>query len=588
MLEAMAQEQRAGNRRAVARRLLGELGPHRRALAEAFVLIGISALAAAFGPWLVSRAIDRDIAGRDGGGLLGSMLLLVAVQGVGTLASRGQILRIGTVGQRVLRDLRARLFATLQALPLGWFDKRPVGDLMSRLAGDTETLSMLFSQGLTQLLGSLLALVGILVAMLALDVRLALVCFTIIPVMLITTRLFAARARTAFRKTRETVGNVTADLQQQIAGVRQAQAFNRTEVNIRSFRARNAANRDANVAAVGVTSAFPGFIDVLSTIAMALVIGFGGWQVLAGRLSVGLLAAFLIYVQQFFRPVQLAATVYAMIQSSLAGAERIFAILDAEPEPADAPGALALGRSAGRIDFDRVAFAYAPGQPVLDDVSFTVEPGTSAALVGRTGAGKTTIAGLVARFHDVTGGAVRVDGHDVRAVTRASLRAQLAMVLQEPYLFTGTIAANIAFGRPDAGRAEVEAAARAAQAHDFIAALPAGYDTPLAAGGGPLSQGQRQLVAIARALLADPRILILDEATANIDTRTELAIQRALRTLLAGRTSLIIAHRLSTVRDADLILVVDAGRIVERGRHDELVAAGGLYAELYGRLQASA
>jgi ATP-binding cassette subfamily B protein/subfamily B ATP-binding cassette protein MsbA len=455
---------------------------------------------------------------------------------------------------------------------------------MSRLTSDTDTLSMLFSQGLTQLLGSLLGLIGIMIAMLALDVWLALVCFTIIPVMLGTTGLFAARARAAFRKTRETVGNVTADLQQEIAGVRQAQAFNRTEVNIQRFRARNAANRDANVAAVGVTSAFPPFIDVLSTIAMAMVIGFGGWQVLGARITIGLLAAFLIYVQQFFRPVQLAAAVYAMIQSSLAGAERIYGILDQQPEPPDAPGAKVLGQIEGRLDFEHVAFAYDPASPVLHDVDFSAAAGKTIALVGRTGAGKTTIASLIPRFYDVTGGAVRVDGHDVREVTRASLRAQMAMVLQEPFLFTGTLAANIALGRPDATRAEVEAAARAAQAHDFIAALPAGYETAVGSGGGQLSQGQRQLVAIARALLSDPRILILDEATANVDTRTEGLIQRALGTLLKGRTAVVIAHRLSTIRDADEILVIDAGRIVERGGHDALLAAGGLYADLHKRL----
>jgi ATP-binding cassette subfamily B protein/subfamily B ATP-binding cassette protein MsbA len=576
----MAQEQRAANRRAVARRLLAEVRPHGRTVAAALVLIVISALAQAVGPWLVSRAIDRDIGARDGAALARSMLILLGVYAAGALASRGQIWRIGRVGQAVLRDLRARLYLRLQGLPLATFARRPVGDLMSRLGADTDTLSQLFSMGLTQLLGSLLALVGILVAMFALDAGLALVCFTIIPIMLLLTSLFARRARAAFRKTRETVGDVTTGLQQEIAGVRQAQAFNRTAVNIERFRARNARNRDANVAAVGVTSAFPPFIDVLSTIAMAMVIGFGGWQVLGGGLSVGVLAAFLIYVQQFFRPVQLAASVYAMIQSSLAAAERIYGILDEIPEPPDAADAVRLDHVKGRVDFEHVTFAYDPARPVLDDVSFTAAPGATVALVGPTGAGKTTIASLIPRFYDVGGGAVRVDGHDVRAVTRASLRRAMALVLQEPFLFSGTIAANIAFGRPEAPRAEVEAAARAAQAHDFIAALPAGYETVLAAGGGALSQGQRQLLAIARALLVDPRILILDEATASVDTRTEALIQRALGTLRAGRTAVVIAHRLSTIRTADLILVVEGGRIVERGDHDTLLAAGGRYAEL--------
>ncbi|MGZ3406511.1 MAG: ABC transporter ATP-binding protein, partial [Polyangia bacterium] len=554
--------------------------------ALAFVLV--NAAGQALGPWLVSRAIDRDITHHDGAGLGRTILMLLGVYAVGALAQRAQTRRIGAAGQHVLATLRQKLFVQLQALPLTFFDKRPIGDLMSRLLSDVDTLNQLFSQGLTQLLGSVLALVGILIAMCLLNWRLALVCYTIIPAMLATTAFFAARARAAFRKTRQTVGAVTANLQEEIVGVRQAQAFNRTEKNIANFRGRNAANRDANVAAVGITSAFPPAIDILSTLSIALVIGYGGWLVFGGRLSIGLLAAFLIYTQQFFRPVQLAASVYTLMQSALAGAERIYAIVDEEREPADAPGAIALERVEGRITFENVSFAYDPARPVLLDVSFDVAPGQTVALVGKTGAGKTTIAGLIPRFYDVTGGRVLLDGHDVRTLTRRSVRKPIAMVLQEPFLFSGTLADNISYGRQSATRAEVEAAARAVDAravdaHGFIAALPGGYETVIGEGGGTLSQGQRQLVAFARAVLADPRILILDEATANIDTRTEGIIQKALGTLLAGRTSVVIAHRLSTIRSADLILVVEAGRIVERGSHDELMAAAGVYADLYRR-----
>ena len=580
---ARVPREQAESRSATARRLLSELRPYGRQLILALGLVVLGALSQAGGPWLIGRAIDRSILGGDPPGLARIMLLLLGVYLVGTLASRGQIRQIGSVGQSILASLRERIFERLLRLPLGYFDRRPVGDLMSRVTNDVDTLNQLLSQGLTQLLGSLFSLIGIVVAMLLLDWRLALVCFTIIPAMLLTNVYFARRARRAFRTTRETVGSVTAGLQEEIVGVREAQAFNRTETNIERFRERNAANRTANVEAVTITSAFAPAIDVLSTLSTAVVIGYGGYLVVTGTLTVGLLTAFLIYVQQFFRPIQLASQVYTQAQAALAGAERIYNVLDEPREPSDPPGTPQLYSVEGRIEFERVTFAYEQGRPVLEDIDFHVEPGQTVALVGPTGAGKTTIANLIPRFYDVSAGTVRVDDHDVREVERRSLRGQIATVLQEPFLFSGTIAENIRYGRMEATREEVEAAARAVSAHSFIAALPDGYDTELGAGGGRLSQGQRQLLSFARAVLANPRILILDEATSNVDTRTEALIQEALGTLLKGRTSIVIAHRLSTIRNADLILVIEAGRIAERGNHVSLLARGGLYADLYRR-----
>jgi ATP-binding cassette subfamily B multidrug efflux pump len=578
---ARAPQERAENRGATARRLVRELRPYGRSLSLVLVLVVVGALGQAGGPWLIGRAIDQNILGNDPPGLFRTMALLFGVYVVSTLAQRGQIQQFGTVGQSVLASMRERIFERLQRLPLGYFDRRPVGDLMSRVTNDVDTLNQLLSQGLTQLLGSLFSLIGIVIAMLVLDWRLALVCFATIPIMLLTNVFFARRARRAFRTTRETVGDVTAGLQEEITGVREAQAFNRTQTNIERFRERNAANRAANVQAVAITSAFAPAIDVLSTLATAVVIGYGGYLVVMGTLTVGLLTAFLIYVQQFFRPIQLASQVYTQAQAALAGAERIYNILDEEPEPSDPPGAERLGEVEGRITFEDVSFAYEPGRPVLHDVDFQVEPGQTVALVGPTGAGKTTIANLIPRFYDATEGSVRVDACDVRQVDRHGLRRHIATVLQEPFLFSGTVAENIGYGRMDASREEIEAAARAVSAHGFISDLPEGYDTTLGTGGGTLSGGQRQLVSFARAVLADPRILILDEATSNIDTRTEALIQEALGTLLRGRTSVVIAHRLSTIRNADQILVVESGRIAERGTHASLLASGGLYANLY-------
>ncbi len=580
---ANASQERAEEKGTTARRLLSELRPYGRRLVLILVLVVVGAAAQAGGPWLIGRAIDLYILRGDINGLAWTMLLLLGVYLVGTVATRGQIQQVGSVGQSVLASLRERIFERLLHLPLRYFDRRPAGDLMSRVTNDVDTLNQLLSQGITQLLGSLFSLIGIVIAMLILDWRLALACFAVIPAMLLTNVYFARRARRAFRTTRETVGDVTAGLQEEIVGVREAQAFNRTEANIERFRERNAANRTANVQAVAITSAFAPAIDVLGTLATALVIGYGGYLVVTGSLTVGLLTAFLIYVQQFFRPIQLASQVYTQAQSALAGGERIYNILDEETEPPDPPDVPKLDRAEGRIEFENVSFAYNPGRPVLEEISFRTEPGQTIALVGPTGAGKTTIANLIPRFYDVTGGTVRIDGHDVREVERRSLRKKIATVLQEPFLFSGTIAENIGYGRMDATREEIEAAARTVSAHDFIDALSDGYDTPLGEGGGTLSQGQRQLLSFARAVLADPRILILDEATSNIDTRTEALIQEALGTLLQGRTSVVIAHRLSTIRNADLILVVEAGRIAERGSHADLLEKNGLYADLYRR-----
>lgn len=560
------------------RRLIGELRPYRARLALALALVTVQAAAQALGPLLVGRAIDQAIETPDPALLAQLMGLLGAVYVAGALASRVQTLQIGIVGQELLEDLRGRLFRQFQRLPMGYYDTHPVGDLMSRVTNDVDTLSTLLSQGLTQVVGALLSLVGVLAAMLALDVPLALACFLVLPLTVGVTAVLSRLARTAFRDTRRTIGAVTARAQEDLVGVRVAKAFARTDDNVLAFSALNAANRDASVRAVAITSALAPSIDVLSTAATAVVLGVGGTLVLGGSLTVGVLTAFLLYVQQFFRPVQLAASVYAQLQSALAGSERIYGILDEPTMPVDADAQADVPR--GEVVFEHVSFAYDGGPMVLHDVSFRAAPGETVALVGSTGAGKTTVVNLVPRFYDATEGAVRLDGTDVRTVSRASLRAAIATVPQTPFLFSGTVADNIAYGAAGAGRADVEAAARAVYADGFIAELPDGYDTVLGEDGGGLSQGQRQLLSFARALVGAPRILILDEATSNVDTRTEALIQRGLDTLLDGRTALVIAHRLSTIRAADRILVMDQGRVAEEGTHDELLALGGLYAAL--------
>jgi ATP-binding cassette subfamily B multidrug efflux pump len=625
-LEAIAAlpTERAENGGLVARRLAGYLRPFRRQLLAVLVLVLIAAASQAAGPFLIGQAIDGAITQGDGPALDRTMLLLLAVYIGGFLSMRTQIVMLGAIGQRTLAHMRSEIFATVQRLSLRFFDRHPAGDLMSRLTNDTDVLNQLFSQGIIQVIGSLFGLIGILIAMLVLEWRLALVSFAVLPLMLLLTNLFARLSRRAFRRTRESIGDVSAEIQEEIAGVKVAQAFNRTAENQQRFQRRNAANRDANVNATAVTSAFTPAIDVLSTVATAIVAGYGGYLAIQGLVTVGVVVAFLTYVQQFFRPIQALSTFYTTAQASLAAAERIFDLVDTPADLVDAPGARPMAPIAGQVVFDHVSFSYGERpttdrrggegergrgaesaisnlqppisnlqSPIsngkgaranqLDDVSLVAEPGQTVAVVGPTGAGKTTLVNMIGRFYDVDEGAVTIDGVDVRDVTRASLRSQMGVVLQDSFLFSGTIAENIRYGRLDATDAEVEAAARAANAHDFIARLPQGYQTKIGERGGTLSQGQRQLIGIARAILADPRILILDEATSSVDTRTEMLIQGALRTLLKGRTSFVIAHRLSTIRDADQVLVMQEGRIVERGTHAALLERGRVYAELYRR-----
>jgi ATP-binding cassette, subfamily B, multidrug efflux pump len=576
------------NAAAVTRRLLSYLGPYRGRLGLVLGLIVVATVAQIAGPFLIGRAIDTDIAHGDPAGLGMTMLLLFVSYLVALLAMRAQFLIMGGVGQRTLARMRAQLFGHVQGLPLAYFDKHEAGDLMSRLVNDVDTLNQLLTNGLVQLLGSALAIVGVLLAMTLLNWELAIASFTVVPVMLVVTFFISRRARVAYRKTRTAIGDVSSQLEENIQGARVSQAFNRGATNEQRFERANAANRNANVSATAITSAFTPVMDVLGTLATAIVAAYGGYMVINHRLEIGVIVAFLGYVQQALRPVQQIAQLYTQLQAALAGGERIFALLDEPATDVDSREAVALPPGPAGVAFEQVDFAYTPDQPVLTDINLAATPGRTVALVGPTGAGKTTLAALIPRFYDVTGGRVLVGGHDVRALRRSSLRAAIGFVLQDPFLFSGTVLENIRYGRLDATQAEVEDAARLANAHDFILRLPHGYETAVGERGALLSLGQRQLISFARALLANPRILILDEATSSVDTRTELLIQDALGRLLAGRTSIVIAHRLSTIVNADEVVALDHGRIVERGSHAELLARGGFYATLYRRQFADA
>jgi ATP-binding cassette subfamily B multidrug efflux pump len=520
-------------------------------------------------------------------GLVRMIWLIIGLYVLGSILTGLTFFSMTWAGQHVLRLLRTEVFEHLHRLPIGYYAEHEAGDLMSRITNDTETINQAISFALVNVASGALLLVWIAYNMLTKNIPFALLSMAVTPLMVIVTLYFSDQARKAFRKTRLEMGSVNASLQESISAVREAQAFNRAEENIENFRVTNAANRDANVRAVTFTAALSPALEALGYLALAIVVGAGGLALLNGAnlfgtaVSLGLVITFMAYVQRFNQPIQQISVLWGNIQSAVAGAERIFGLLDEKPTIVDAPEAGELKSILGQVEFRNVTAEYKAGEQVLNGVSFRAEPGQTIAIVGPTGAGKTTIINLIPRFYDVTGGAVTIDGTDVRDVTAESLRKQIGIVLQDTFLFSTSVMENVRFGKPDATDAEVRAAIELAHADTFIERLPEKLNTVLGERGSGLSQGQRQLLSIARAALADPKILILDEATSSVDTRTERLIQKALEKLLKDRTSFVIAHRLSTIRHADVILVLKDGEIIERGQHDELLAQKGFYFELY-------
>jgi ATP-binding cassette subfamily B protein len=533
-------------------------------------------------PYLSKYAVDEGIAQHD----LKKLWWIVGAFLVAGLLNWGmsyaQTYLTGWVGERILADLRNRLFDHLQRLSLGFYERNRAGVIISRLTNDVEAIDQLVTDGVTSLVQNTLTLIGTMILLFILDWRLALATLVVIPFMSIATMIFRTRSARAYAAVRERLGLVTATLAEDIAGMRIVQAFTREEANIRNFREVADRYRESNMQTVVLNGLYFPFVDLLSTFALAVVLGYGGHLYFQGDVTLGTLFAFMLYVQNFFDPVQQLSQLYGTFLSATAALDKIVDVLDKEPEVLDEPRAEVLPHVEGHVRFDDVRFGYGDGPEVLHGLDLDVAAGTTVALVGHTGAGKSTIAKLLARFYDPREGRITIDGHDLRDVTQTSLRRQLGIVPQEGFLFAGTVSENIAFGRPDARPEEIVRAAETIGAHDFILGLEDGYETQLQERGSRLSLGQRQLVALARALLADPRILILDEATSSVDIGTERKIEQALRTLLAGRTAVVIAHRLSTIRDADLIVVLEHGRVVEQGSHDELLRERGLYTSLYG------
>ncbi len=525
---------------------------------------------------LINAAINGDVGALN---TWGWVYIVLAALSAGFYYT--QLTVTGWIGHRMLLGLRRDLFAHLQKLSLRFYDNNEVGRVMSRVTSDVTSLQELMTSGFLTVLGDV-AGIGLSVAFLMyFDVRLALVTFTVVPILVITMAVWQNYSRRAFIRVRQAIAVVNANLQENVSGVRVIQSLSREDENAKRFDDINQQNLRANVYAGRLTAAVTPAVEVIVALGMSLVVAYGGYRVLHGNLGIGALIAFTIQLQLFFDPVRDLVLQYTQLQRAMAGGERVLEVLDTKPDFEDAADAVDVDDITGRVDFNHVTFRYVDDVPVLDDIDLHVQPGETIAFVGQTGAGKTTLTALLPRFYDVTEGAIEVDGVDVRKISHHSLSRRMGLVLQEPFLFSGTVAENIRYGREDATDADVEEAARTVGAHEFIARLDEGYGTYLHERGMNLSVGQRQLISFARAIIARPRILILDEATANVDTQTEVIIQRALSTLLEGRTSFVIAHRLSTIRNADRIVVLEQGRIVEQGKHDDLLALGGRYANLY-------
>ncbi len=557
--------------------------PYRVRVALAAVTLVAATAAALAAPLLIGAAVNQVSKKHPSTANLGPIVAaFVGISVLGVVCSYGQTYFTGWTGERMLADLRNHLFRHLQRLSLGFYERNRAGVLVSRLTNDVEALDQLVTDGVVSLLQNTLTLAGAAVLMFILSWQLALATLTIIPPLIVGTAIFRKKSSRSYRLVRETLGAVTATLAEDIAGMRVLQAFTREEAARENFRLVGEAYRRRNQETVVQNALYFPYVDLLSSLATAIILGYGAYLVFDTKTSYGVLAAFLGYAAMFFDPVQQLSQLYSTFLSAVAALDKIMEVLVEEPQVTDKAGSPELPRLRGRVRFDDVRFGYGTGPEVLHGIDLDVPAGSTVALVGHTGAGKSTIAKLLARFYDPTEGAILVDGIDLRETTQESLRRQLGIVPQEGFLFAGTVAENIALGRPDASREEIAAAARAVGADTFIEALEGGYDTGLGERGFRLSLGQRQLVAFARALLADPSILILDEATSSVDIATERRIEHALRRLLRGRTAFVIAHRLSTVRGADLIVVLEHGLVVERGTHDELIASGGRYAELYG------